>query len=67
MPTEGMTKMQNLQNLLETKTEEHGRLSQLFDAMATSSDEGGAAILARVRMGYSVDRILADLAAYVLF
>ena len=61
-----MTKMQNLQNLLDTKTEQHGRLSQLFEAMAASSDTQGAAILARVRMGYSVDAILRALAAYVL-
>lgn len=53
--------MQNLQNQLHSKTDEHGKLKQLFDALQRGSDQEATTLLARLRLGDSID----DLLSYV--
>lgn len=58
---EGITRMQNLQNQLGSKTEQHDKLQRLFDALRRGSDQEATTLLARLRLGSTID----DLLAYV--
>lgn len=55
--------MQNLQQLLENKTEEHERLLRLFFALQDGSDELATNLLARMRMGEGFQALAQELGA----
>ena len=50
--------MQNLQTQLGNKTEDYDKLKQLFNAMQHGSDHEATEILARLRLGASIDHLL---------
>ncbi len=50
--------MQNLQQQLDSRTSEHGKLVSLFNALQHGSDQDATSILARLRMGSSIDELL---------
>lgn len=51
--------MQNLQNQLDTKSEDYSRLMQLFNALQQGSDHVATTILARLRLGESLENLIA--------
>ncbi|KAK3709951.1 hypothetical protein LTR37_010570 [Vermiconidia calcicola] len=55
---EGLTRMQNIQRQLESKTQEHGKLVNLFERLRHSTDNEAANILARLRLGACVDELI---------
>lgn len=50
--------MQNLQNQLRSTTEEKEKLEKLFNAMQTGTDHAAAELLARLKMGDTIDDLL---------
>ncbi|KAK5168637.1 uncharacterized protein LTR77_005946 [Saxophila tyrrhenica] len=55
---EGLTRMQNLQQQLEARTADHGRLQNLFSLLQNGTDQEATSLLARMRMGAGVDELL---------
>ena len=55
---EGVTRMQNLQQQLESKSGEHSKLMNLFNAFQHGSDYEATTLLARLRLGANVDDLL---------
>ena len=53
--------MQNLQQQLENKTEDYSRLMQLFNALQRTSDPEAATLLARLRLGESIDSLVVSI------
>ena len=50
--------MQNFQQQLETKTEEHAKMVSLFNALQHGSDYEATTILARLRLGANIDDLV---------
>lgn len=50
--------MQNLQQQLESRTSEHGKLVSLFNTLQRGTDLDATTMLARLRMGASIDELL---------
>lgn len=58
---EGVTRMQHLQNQLTSKSDDYDKLKQLFEAMQGGDNQRATMLLAKLRMGDSID----DLLSYV--
>jgi hypothetical protein len=55
---EGMTRMQHLQQQLDIRNAEFTQLQNLFNAMRYASDQQATGLLARMRLGASVEELL---------
>lgn len=58
VPREGITRMQNLQEKLDTSTRDYAKLLAIFRALQRSSDSEAANLLARIRLGSMIDELL---------
>lgn len=58
---DGMTRMQGLQQQLEQRTEDHDRLMVLMNALQHSSDDIATLLLARLRIGESIDELISSI------
>lgn len=58
---DGLTKMQGLQQQLDQRNEDHDRLMTLLDAFRDSSDDIATLLLARLRIGESIEHLVASL------
>ena len=61
VPQEGMTRMQSLQSQLTTLSDEHKKLKDLFEALRRGNDQESTTLLAKLRMGDSIDNLLSYL------
>jgi uncharacterized protein YbaP (TraB family) len=53
-----MTRMQNLQKQLTSKSEDLEKLKMLFEALSRGSDQQATMLLAQLRLGDSIDDLL---------
>lgn len=56
-----MTRMQGLQQQLEQRTEDHDRLMVLMNALQHGSDDTATLLLARLRIGESIDELISSI------
>jgi ABC-type phosphate/phosphonate transport system ATPase subunit len=53
-----MTRMQNLQKQLTSKSEDLEKLKMLFEALSRGSDQQATTLLAQLRLGDSINDLL---------
>ena len=54
---EGITRTQNLQQKLEVKTRDYDRVMNVIQRLQSGSDNEAASLLARLRLGQSVEQV----------
>jgi len=61
--SEGITKMQDLQQKLESRTQDLGRAMTVIEIMQRGSDQDATEVLARLRLGDTLQKVVDALEA----